>query len=250
MAGGYKEITMEHRFLRTEMVLGDRALDRLSRCHVAVFGLGGVGSYAAEILARSGVGELTLVDQDTLSLTNINRQLYALRSTVGQSKAEVAARRCADIDPELRVHPICATYDAAHRDRFFSTHYDYIVDAIDLVSCKLDLIEQARLRRIPILTALGTGNKLDPTLLQVTDISKTSGCPLARVMRRELRARDIRRLKVVYSPEEPAETQQLEAPPPGRRSVPASVAWVPATAGLLMGSVVVRDLLHGGGMIP
>lgn len=232
------------------MLLGTDAMARLRRCHVIVFGLGGVGSYAAECLARSGVGELTLVDQDTISVTNINRQLYALRSTVGQSKAEVAARRCADIDPELRVHPICATYDAAHRDRFFSTHYDYIVDAIDLVSCKLDLIEQARLRRIPILTALGTGNKLDPTLLQVTDISKTSGCPLARVMRRELRARDIRRLKVVYSPEEPAETQQLEAPPPGRRSVPASVAWVPATAGLLMGSVVIRDLLHGGGMIP
>lgn len=232
------------------MLLGADAMARLRRCHVIVFGLGGVGSYAAECLARSGVGELTLVDQDTISVTNINRQLYALRSTVGQSKAEVAARRCADTDPELRVHPICATYDAAHRDRFFSTHYDYIVDAIDLVSCKLDLIEQARLRRIPILTALGTGNKLDPTLLQVTDISKTSGCPLARVMRRELRARDIRRLKVVYSPEEPAETQQLEAPPPGRRSVPASVAWVPATAGLLMGSVVIRDLLHGGGMIP
>lgn len=232
------------------MLLGADAMARLRRCHVIVFGLGGVGSYAAECLARSGVGELTLVDQDTISVTNINRQLYALRSTVGQSKAEAAARRCADIDPELRVHPICATYDAAHRDRFFSTHYDYIVDAIDLVSCKLDLIEQARLRRIPILTALGTGNKLDPTLLQVTDISKTSGCPLARVMRRELRARDIRRLKVVYSPEEPAETQQLEAPPPGRRSVPASVAWVPATAGLLMGSVVIRDLLHGGGMIP
>ena len=232
------------------MLLGADAMARLRRCHVIVFGLGGVGSYAAECLARSGVGELTLVDQDTISVTNINRQLYALRSTVGQSKAEVAARRCADIDPELRVHPICATYDAAHRDRFFSTHYDYIVDAIDLVRCKLDLIEQARLRRIPILTALGTGNKLDPTLLQVTDISKTSGCPLARVMRRELRARDIRRLKVVYSPEEPAETQQLETPPPGRRSVPASVAWVPATAGLLMGSVVIRDLLHGGGMIP
>lgn len=232
------------------MLLGADAMARLRRCHVIVFGLGGVGSYAAECLARSGVGELTLVDQDTISVTNINRQLYALRSTVGQSKAEVAARRCADIDPELRVHPICATYDAAHRDRFFSTHYDYIVDAIDLVSCKLDLIEQVHLRRIPILTALGTGNKLDPTLLQVTDISKTSGCPLARVMRRELRARDIRRLKVVYSPEEPAETQQLEAPPPGRRSVPASVAWVPATAGLLMGSVVIRDLLHGGGMIP
>lgn len=232
------------------MLLGADAMARLRRCHVIVFGLGGVGSYAAECLARSGVGELTLVDQDTISVTNINRQLYALRSTVGQSKAEVAARRCADIDPELRVHPICATYDAAHRDRFFSTHYDYIVDAIDLVSCKLDLAETARRLGIPLIMALGTGNKLDPTLLQVTDISKTSGCPLARVMRRELRARDIRRLKVVYSPEEPAETQQLEAPPPGRRSVPASVAWVPATAGLLMGSVVIRDLLHGGGMIP
>ena len=232
------------------MILGAPALDKLRRSHVAVFGLGGVGSYAAECLARSGVGTLTLVDQDTVSVSNINRQLYALSSTVGEYKAEAAARRCRDINPGLRVHPLCATYDAAHREEFFSRKFDYIVDCIDLVSCKLDLIQQAHLRRIPILTALGTGNKLDPTLLQVTDISKTSGCPLARVMRRELRARDIRRLKVVYSPEEPAETQQLEAPPPGRRSVPASVAWVPATAGLLMGSVVIRDLLHGGGMIP
>ena len=237
-------------FLRTEMILGPAALDKLRRSHVAVFGLGGVGSYAAECLARSGVGALTLVDQDTVSVTNINRQLCALHSTVGQYKAQVVAARCRDIDPDIQVYPLCATYDAAHREDFFLHDYDYIVDCIDLVSCKLDLIQQAHLRRIPILTALGTGNKLDPTLLQVTDISKTSGCPLARVMRRELRARDIRRLKVVYSPEEPAETQQLEAPPPGRRSVPASVAWVPATAGLLMGSVVIRDLLHGGGMIP
>mgnify|MGYP004572835847 FL=1 len=241
---------MNEAFLRTQMLLGADALDTLSRCHVIVFGLGGVGSYAAECLARSGVGELTLVDQDTLSLTNINRQLYALQSTVGQPKVEIAARRCLDINPGLRVHPVCATYDAAHRDDFFTAHYDYIVDAIDLVSCKLDLIQQARLRRIPILTALGTGNKLDPTLLQVTDISRTSGCPLARVMRKELRARDIHHLKVVFSPEQPAETQQLETPPPGRRSVPASVAWVPATAGLLMGSVVVRDLINGGGLIP
>lgn len=232
------------------MLLGADAMARLRRCHVIVFGLGGVGSYAAECLARSGVGELTLVDQDTISVTNINRQLYALRSTVGQPKAEVAARRCADIDPELRVHPICATYDAAHRDHFFSTHYDYIVDAIDLVSCKLDLIEQARLRRIPILTALGTGNKLDPTLLQVTDISKTSGCPLARVMRKELRARGIHHLKVVFSPELPHETQQLEAPSPGRRSVPASVAWVPSVAGLMMGGTVVRDIIEDGGLVP
>ena len=165
---------MEHRFLRTEMVLGDRALDRLSRCHVAVFGLGGVGSYAAEILARSGVGELTLVDQDTLSLTNINRQLYALSSTVGEYKAEAAARRCRDINPGLRVHPLCATYDAAHRDAFFTGKFDYIADCIDLVTCKLDLIAQAGQRGIPIISALGTGNKLDPGLLQITDISRTS----------------------------------------------------------------------------
>lgn len=241
---------MNESFLRTEMIVGAPALDKLRRSHVAVFGLGGVGSYAAECLARSGVGTLTLVDQDTVSVSNINRQLCALRSTVGQYKAEVVADRVRDINPDAVVYPICATYDAAHREEFFTRRFDYILDCIDLVSCKLDLIQQAHLRGIPILTALGTGNKLDPTLLQVTDISKTSGCPLARVMRRELRARDIRRLKVVYSPEEPAETQQLETPPPGRRSVPASVAWVPATAGLLMGSVVIRDLLHGGGMIP
>ena len=241
---------MEHRFLRTEMVLGDRALDRLSRCHVAVFGLGGVGSYAAEILARSGVGELTLVDQDTLSLTNINRQLYALSSTVGEYKAEAAARRCRDINPGLRVHPLCATYDAAHREEFFSRKFDYIVDCIDLVSCKLDLIQQARLRGIPILSALGTGNKLEPELLRVTDISKTSGCPLARVMRKELRARGIHHLKVVFSPELPHETQQLEAPSPGRRSVPASVAWVPSVAGLMMGGTVVRDIIEDGGLVP
>ena len=234
---------MDEAFLRTQMLLGADALDTLSRSHVIVFGLGGVGSYAAECLARSGVGELTLVDQDTLSLTNINRQLYALRSTVGQPKAETAARRCRDINPALRVHPVCATYDAAHRDDFFTAHYDYIVDAIDLVSCKLDLIEQARLRRIPILTALGTGNKLDPTLLQVTDIAKTSGCPLARVMRKELRARGVKHHQVVFSPELPMEPEQLEAPPPGRRSVPGSLVWVPASAGLLLCQHVVTELI-------
>ena len=241
---------MNEAFLRTQMLLGADALDKLSRCHVIVFGLGGVGSYAAECLARSGVGELTLVDQDTLSLTNINRQLYALHSTVGQYKAEAAAHRCLDINPDLRVHPICATYDAAHRDEFFTAHYDYIVDAIDLVSCKLDLIQQAHLRGIPILTALGTGNKLEPELLRIADISQTSGCPLARVMRKELRARNIHHLKVVFSPEQPAETQQLEAPPPGRRSVPASVAWVPSVAGLMMGGTVVRDIIEDGGLVP
>ena len=234
---------MNEAFLRTQMLLGADALDKLSRCHVIVFGLGGVGSYAAECLARSGVGELTLVDQDTLSLTNINRQLYALHSTVGQYKAEAAARRCLDINPDLRVHPVCATYDAAHRDDFFTAHYDYIVDAIDLVSCKLDLAETARRLGVPLIMALGTGNKLDPSLLRLADISETYGCPLARVMRKELRNRGILHQTVVFSPEQPAPTQQLEAPPPGRRSVPASNPWVPATAGLLMGSKVVRDLI-------
>ena len=192
---------MNERFIRTEMMLGSPAMDKLQACHVAVFGLGGVGSYAVEALARSGVGELTLIDQDTLSVSNINRQLFALQSTVGLSKAEAAAARCRDINPEILVHPVCATYDAQHREDFFTTRYDYIVDAIDLVSCKLDLIEQAQMRGIPILSALGTGNKLDPSQLRITDISKTSGCPLARVMRQQCRKRGIQSLKVAYSRE-------------------------------------------------
>ena len=232
------------------MILGDAAMDKLRRSHVAVFGLGGVGSYAAEALCRAGIGELTLIDGDTVSLSNINRQLYALHSTVGQPKAEAAAARCRDICPETSVHPIVCISDAAHREDFFTARYNYIVDAIDLVSCKLDLIQQARQHHIPILTALGTGNKLQPELLTITDIAKTSGCPLARVMRKELRARDIHHLKVVFSPEQPAETRQLEAPPPGRRSVPASVSWVPSVAGLLMAGTVVQDLLNGRGLIP
>lgn len=234
---------MKEQFLRTEMILGTDALSKLSQSHVAVVGLGGVGSYAAEALVRAGVGELTLLDQDTISVSNINRQLYALHSTVGQFKAEVAAQRCLDINPELTVHTLCMTYDAAHRDAFFYARYDYIVDAIDLVSCKLDLIEQAMLQGIPIISALGTGNKLEPQLLEVTDIAKTSGCPLARVMRKELRSRGIRHHKVVFSPEPAHETQQLEAPSPGRRSVPASVPWVPPVAGFLLSAAVIHDLI-------
>ena len=244
---------MNESFLRTEMIVGAPALDKLRRSHVAVFGLGGVGSYAAECLARSGVGTLTLVDQDTVSVSNINRQLCALTSTVGQYKAEVVADRVRDINPDAVVYPICATYDAAHRGLFFpdGCRYDYIVDAIDLVSCKLDLAETALRLGIPILTALGTGNKLEPELLRIADISQTSGCPLARVMRKELRSKlGLHHLKVVFSPEQPHETQQLETPPPGRRSVPASVPWVPSVAGLLMGGAAVRDLIDGGGLVP
>ena len=242
---------MNERFLRTEMIVGAPALDKLRRSHVAVFGLGGVGSYAAECLARSGVGTLTLVDQDTVSVSNVNRQLCALTSTVGQYKAEVVAARVRDINPDAVVYPICATYDAAHREEFFTRPFDYILDCIDLVSCKLDLIQQAHLRGIPILTALGTGNKLEPELLRIADISQTSGGPLALIMRKELRSKlGLHHLKVVFSPEQPHETQQLETPPPGRRSVPASVPWVPSVAGLLMGGAAVRDLIDGGGLVP
>lgn len=237
---------MDNPFLRNEMLWGAEAQQHLAQSHVILFGLGGVGSYTAECLARSGIGELTLVDQDTVSLTNLNRQLEALHSTLGQAKTDAVAARLRDINPALRVHPICATYDAAHREDFFPAgcRYDYVVDAIDLVSCKIDLAQTALRLGIPLVMALGTGNKLDPTLLQLTDLSKTYGCPLARVMRKELRSRGIEHVKVVFSPEEPAPTAQLEAPPPGRRSVPASNPWVPAAAGLLLGSAVVRDLIQ------
>lgn len=234
---------MDNQFLRTEMILGAEAMDILRRSHVAVFGLGGVGSYAVEALVRSGVGELTLIDDDTVAPTNLNRQLQALHSTLGQPKAEAIADRCRDINPEVILHPIVGRYEAAAREAFFRADYDYIVDAIDLVSCKLDLIETALARNIPILSALGTGNKLDASRLTIADISKTSGCPLARVMRKELRARGIHHTKVLYSPEEAAPTEQTEAPPPGRRSVPASLVWVPGCGGLMMGGAVVMDLI-------
>lgn len=237
---------MSERFIRNEMLWGADAQHRLLNTHVIIFGLGGVGSYAAECLARAGIGELTLVDSDEVSISNINRQLEALTSTVGMPKAEAVAARIRDINPDAVLHPIHETYNAANRDRFFPAgcRYDYIVDAIDLVSCKLDLAETAQRLEIPLVMALGTGNKLDPCQLQVTDISKTFGCPLARIMRKELRSRGILHQKVVFSPEEPAPTQQMEAPPPGRRSVPASNPWVPATAGLLLGSIVVQDLIE------
>lgn len=236
---------MDERFLRNEMLWGSEAQEKLSHSHVIIFGLGGVGSYTAECLARSGIGELTLVDNDTVSVSNRNRQLQALESTVGMAKSDAIAARIRDINPDAVLHPMQATYDTAHRELFFpeGCHYDYIVDAIDLVSCKLDLCETAKRLEIPLIMALGTGNKLDPTLFQLTDISKTSGCPLARVMRKELRNRGIHHQKVVFSPEEPHPTAQLESPPPGRRSVPASTPWVPATAGLLIGSAVIRDLI-------
>ncbi len=233
---------MTERFIRNEMLLGPRAMEKLKSSHVCVVGLGGVGSCAAEALARSGVGELTLVDRDAYSLSNINRQLGALTSTAGRSKAEVMAERVRDINPDCAVHPLAIHYDRETPDSFFDG-LDYIADAIDLVSCKIDLICRARDRGIPVLSALGTGNKLDPSRLEVTDLSLTRGCPLARVMRRELGRRDIRHLKVVYSSEEAVPCAPLEAPPPGRRSVPGSVPWVPPIAGIMMAGAIVMDLV-------
>ena len=236
---------MREEFLREEMMFGSAALDRLSSAHVAVFGIGGVGSYTVEALARAGIGALTLVDSDTVSPSNLNRQLEALHSTIGRSKSDVMAERVRDINPDCRVRSLPLLYTHETREQFLPGPgaYDYIVDAIDLVSAKLSLIETAQAQGIPIISCLGTGNKLQPELFQITDISKTSVCPLARVMRRELRARGITRHTVLFSTEEPREPLPLEAPPPGRRSIPASVSWVPSVAGLMLAGYVVRQLV-------
>ncbi len=233
---------MDERTIRSEMLLGSAAMEKLRRSHVAVFGLGGVGSWCAEALARSGVGRLSLVDRDTVGTSNINRQLCALQSTVGLPKADVLAARIRDISPGIAVRAIYAHYEAARREDFFSD-YDYVVDAIDLVSCKIDLIMSCIERNIPVISALGTGNKKDASLLTITDISKTQGCALARVVRKELRSRGVSHHTVVFSPEEPMEAAQVEAPPPGRRSVPGSLVWVPAAAGLLLCQHVVTELI-------
>lgn len=235
---------MDERFLREEMLLGSRAMEKLRGSHVAVFGLGGVGSWCAEALGRSGVGRLTLVDEDTVGLSNINRQLCALGSTLGRPKAQVMAERIKDINPEAEIKALTARYEAASREELLAD-FDFVVDAIDLVSCKLDLIISCRQRGIPIVSALGTGNKRDAMQLRLDDISKTCGCALARVVRKELRRLGVEHHPVVFSPEEPMEPEQREAPPPGRRSIPGSLVWVPAAAGMLLCQYVVEKLLEG-----
>ena len=232
---------MEKRFIRAASLLGEEAMACLAGKHVAVFGLGGVGSWCAEALARSGVGRLTLVDRDVVSESNINRQLPALSSTIGQLKTAVMAARVTDINPRCEVRTLAGTYDAEHREEFLQD-YDYVADAIDLVSSKLDLICSCLERGIPILSALGTGNKQDPTLLRVSELSETQNDALARVVRKELRARGVLHTEVVWSPEEPMAPIPFEAPDPGRRSVPGSLAWVPSSAGLLMARHIVLRL--------
>ena len=234
----------KEQFLRTEMLLGEAAMDRLASSHVAAFGLGGVGSWCAEALARAGVGALTLVDNDQVGLTNINRQIQALHSTVGWDKTEALAQRVRDINPDCSLRLISEKYEADSRGRFFDVRYDYIVDAIDLVSCKLDLIETALGRGIPIISSMGTGNKLDPSQFRVADLSKTEGCALARILRKELKKRGIVHHKVVFSPELPVKSAQMEEPPPGRRTVPASAPWVPPVAGFLLAGAVIQDLIR------
>lgn len=235
---------MRQQTIRTEMLLGAAAMERLRGSHVAVLGLGGVGSWCAEALARAGVGELTLVDEDVVGESNLNRQCCALHSTLGQPKAAVMAARVRDIDPEIVVHPMAARYEAASRESFFAARYDYIADCIDLVSCKVDLICTAHARGVPILSALGTGNKADASRFVLCDLAETSGCPFARVLRRELRRAGIEHHDVVFSPEEALTPSQPETPPPGRRSIPGSLPWVPSSAGLLMAQGIVQALVR------
>ena len=224
-------------FLRTEMLIGESTLTKLKNSRVAVFGVGGVGSYVVEALARSGVGTLDLIDNDTVNITNINRQLIALHSTVGRFKVDCAKERIMDINPKARVNVYKKFYLPENAEEFDFSRYDYIVDAIDTVTAKIDIIQRAENLGIPVISSMGTGNKLEPTQFEVTDIYRTEGCPLARVMRRELKARGIKKLKVVYSKEKPLKCGEENGKP-----IPASISFVPSVAGLIIAGEVVKDL--------
>ncbi|MBQ6999842.1 MAG: tRNA threonylcarbamoyladenosine dehydratase [Oscillospiraceae bacterium] len=235
---------MHEQFLRTQMLLGTAALERLQNARVAVFGIGGVGGYTVEALARSGIGQLDLIDSDCVSVSNINRQILATHSTVGLPKVEVAKRRILDINPSctVRTHEVFYTPETA--GQFDFSEYDYIVDAIDTVTGKLALVERANAVGTPIICCMGTGNKLDASAFEVSDISKTSMCPLARIMRKELGKRGIKHLKVVYSKEEALTPTgwEEEAAALGKRQIPGSVAFVPGAAGLILAGEVIKDL--------
>ncbi len=251
---------MLNQFSRTQLLLGKDGMERLYSARVAVFGIGGVGGYTVEALARSGVGTLDLIDDDKVCLTNLNRQIFATRSTVGRYKVEVAKERIADINPDAVVNTYQTFYSPETSAQFDFTQYDYIVDAIDTVTGKLELVEQAYKAGTPIISCMGAGNKMDASAFEVADIYKTTMCPLARVMRRELKKRRIPKLKVVYSKEEamtPIDDMAISCRnhcicPPGtarkctqRRQVPGSNAFVPAAAGLIVAGEVVKDLCKG-----
>ena len=237
---------MQEQFSRTALLLGNDGVERLAKARVAVFGIGGVGGYAVEALARSGIGALDLIDHDTVSLSNINRQIIATHDTLGRLKVDVAKERILSINPDccVRTFPVFFLPDTV--DAFDFSQYDYVVDAIDTVTAKLLLAEKTYAVGTPLISAMGTGNKLDPTAFEVTDINKTTFCPLARIMRKELKKRGIPHLKVVYS-QEPAMTPGIDSEEPvelaGRKPVPGSTAFVPGTAGLILAGEVVKDLI-------
>lgn len=236
---------MQEQFVRTGLLLGEEGIDRLSRAAVAVFGIGGVGGHATEALARSGVGRFLLVDNDRVALSNLNRQLIATQDTVGKYKTEVMKERILSINPNAVVETRECFYLPENADEFDLGSYDYVIDAVDTVAAKLELAVRCDRLGVPIISSMGAGNKLDPTKFVVTDIYKTSVCPLARVMRRELKARGIRKLKVVYSTEEarkPIEGLLSEEEKGSRRAVPGSIAFVPSVAGLIAAGEAVREL--------
>lgn len=228
---------MDGQYVRTEMVIGKSGVEKLRSTAVMVLGIGGVGSYTAEALARAGIGKLTLVDKDTVDVTNINRQLPALHSTVGRAKVEVMAERIADIDPDCDVAAEQCFFLPETAEQFDFRRYDYVVDAIDNVTGKLAIIEKAAAEGVPVISSMGTGNKLDPSMFRIATIEETRVCPLARVMRKELRARGIEGVKVLYSEEPPVK---------GGSSVPGSISFVPSVAGLMIAGEVIRDILKFG----
>ena len=235
----------DRRFARTEMLLGSAGAVRLAVASVAVFGIGGVGSYAVEALARAGIGRLTLVDHDVIDVTNINRQIHALTETVGKPKTEAMAQRIRSINPACEVREIRAFYQPDDADRFFPEQYDYVLDAVDTVTAKIDLAVQCHRRGIPLIAGMGAANKLDPSLFEVMDIYATKGDPLARILRKKLKERGVPRLKVVCSCERPRTPEAgEETPAAGRRTVPASISFVPSAAGLMMAGAAIRDLLN------
>ena len=253
---------MLNQFSRTQLLFGAEGMEKLYGARVAVFGIGGVGGYTVEALVRSGIGTLDLIDDDRVCLTNINRQIFATRKTVGQFKVDVAQQRVLEINPKAVVHTYKTFYAPQTADQFDFTQYDYVVDAIDTVTGKLELVEQARKAGVPIISSMGAGNKIDPTAFEVADIYETSVCPLARIMRRELKKRGILKLKVVYS-KEPAMTPIDDMSiscrthcicPPGtarkctqRRQVPGSNAFVPSVVGLIIAGEVIKDLCASAG---
>lgn len=233
---------MQNQFSRTEILLGPEAMSRLARAHIAIFGLGGVGSYVAEALVRSGVGSFELIDDDCVSLTNLNRQLLATHASLGQPKVEVMKERMLSINPQVKVQTRRCFFLPENQDSFNFHQYSYVVDAVDTVAAKVALVLQAQAAGVPIISCMGTGNKLHPELLQVADIYKTSVCPLARVMRQLLKKQQVKHLKVVYSQEEPLTPHTVENKGTSQHPLPGSTAFVPAAAGLLMAAEIVREL--------